>query len=138
MMNDILHLGSESYCDLPHSPLLIVEFVDGVCLHPYCPVEMETHRLVRPLVLARRIRMVMGDQKVTRKALAQASGISRPSLAHKLDGRVPFTYNELVRIIESLGVVWQDLLADQPEEEPEPESTRIRLRDFKPRMDRRL
>lgn len=60
--------------------------------------------------LARRLRAHMGDQKMTRLRLSQLAVISRPSLANKLDGRVQFTYPELMRVIDVLGLSWRDLL----------------------------
>lgn len=75
--------------------------------------------------------MIMGTNKVSRSALAEATGISRPSLANKLDGKVSFTYDEVIRVIETLGIAWEDLLGEH-DDEP------FRLRDFKPRPDRRL
>ncbi|AXH46810.1 helix-turn-helix DNA-binding domain protein [Mycobacterium phage Acolyte] len=90
------------------------------------------HSLVAPDVLARRIRMIMGGQKLTRKHLAEASGISRPSIANKLDGKVAFTYDELLRVVEILDVAWEDLFAEDEDDRP------IRLRDFRARTDRSL
>jgi transcriptional regulator with XRE-family HTH domain len=93
---------------------------------------METNAPVTPEALATRIRMVMGAQKLSRKRLSELTGISRPSLANKLDGKVSFTYDELLAVIEALGVAWDELLAG-PLMEPPP-----RLRDLSPRTDRRL
>lgn len=66
---------------------------------------------VSPKVLCIRLRAIMGAQKITRTKLAQMTGISRPSLGNKLDGNVPFTYDELVAIITALGISWRVLLA---------------------------
>lgn len=77
---------------------------------------MNVRKLVQPDVLARRIRMVMGGQKLSRKRLSEVVGISRPSMSAKLDGRVPFTYDELTRVIPALGVGWHQLLAAPDEE----------------------
>jgi transcriptional regulator with XRE-family HTH domain len=103
---------------------------------------MDTHSLVAPDVLARRIRMLMGDQKLSRKRLAEATGISRPSLANKLDGKVPFTYDELLRIVTVLDVAWDQLLAGHDDTSRLAEASRtyepIRLRDVQARPDRRL
>jgi len=73
---------------------------------------MKTSSLVAPDVLAMRIRMVMGAQKVSRKQLADATGISRPSLANKLDGKVSFTYDELLAVVAALDVTWEALLTE--------------------------
>ncbi len=72
----------------------------------------------------------MGDQKLSRRRLSEATGISRPSLANKLDGKVALTCAELMSIIEVLGVAWEELLAD--DDRPH------RLRDFHARPDRPL
>jgi transcriptional regulator with XRE-family HTH domain len=103
---------------------------------------MDTHSLVAPDVLARRIRMLMGDQKLSRKRLAEATGISRPSLANKLDGKVSFTYDELLRIVTVLDVAWDELLAGHDDTSRLADASRtyepVRLRDFQARPDRRL
>jgi transcriptional regulator with XRE-family HTH domain len=97
---------------------------------------------VAPDVLARRIRMLMGDQKLSRKRLSEASGISRPSLSRKLDGKVPFTYDELLRIVTVLDVAWDELLAGHDDTSRLADASRtyepVRLRDFHARPDRRL
>lgn len=62
----------------------------------------------------------MGAQKVSRKRLAEHTGISRPSLANKLDGKVPFTYDEFGRVVAALDLDWSLLLAETPAQ-----STRI-------------
>jgi transcriptional regulator with XRE-family HTH domain len=93
-------------------------------------------------VLARRIRMLMGDQKLSRKRLAEAASISRPSLANKLDGKVSFTYDELLRIVTILDVAWDELLAGHDDAGRLSDASRTyepaRLRDFQARPDRRL
>ncbi|OBB89122.1 hypothetical protein A5760_23055 [Mycobacterium colombiense] len=104
---------------------------------------MDLYGLVSPEVLARRIRMIMGAQKLSRKRMAEAVDISRPSLANKLDAKVPFTYNELLRVIAVLGVAWEELLAGHRDDSPLADASRdynrpIRLRDFQARPDRRL
>jgi transcriptional regulator with XRE-family HTH domain len=103
---------------------------------------MDARSLVAPDVLARRIRMLMGDQKLSRKRLAEATGISRPSLANKLDGKVSFTYDELLRIVTVLDVAWEELLAGHDDTGRLADASRtyerIRLRDLKSRPDRRL
>lgn len=96
---------------------------------------MESPGLVAPVVLARRIRMIMGDQKLSRKRLAELTTISRPSLASKLDAQVAFTYDELLRVVDALGVSWAELLADGW---PARRTNKTRLRDFSARPDRSL
>jgi Cro/C1-type HTH DNA-binding domain len=70
----------------------------------------------------------MGDQKVSRKRLSEATAISRPSLANKLDGKVEFTYAELLSVIEVLGIAWEELLDASPLSDPR----RVRLGDMSP------
>lgn len=53
----------------------------------------------------------MGERKITRSKLAKMSGISRPSLSNKLDCRTPFTYDELIQVIEALELSWVLLLS---------------------------
>ncbi|GAB1813881.1 hypothetical protein MUNTM_29200 [Mycobacterium sp. MUNTM1] len=74
----------------------------------------------------------MGDQKRSRTRLSKETGISRPSLSNKLDGKVDFTYSELITVAEALGVPLDKLLAEEDEERP------YRLRDLRPRPDRPL
>lgn len=98
---------------------------------------MNLNAPVEPQELARRIRMIMGDQRWSRKKLSERTGISRPSLSNKLNGDVEFTYAELVAVIEALGVAWEELLAN-----PFPEATRStsppRLAGLRYRRDRPL
>lgn len=100
---------------------------------------MELNAPVEPKELARRIRMIMGDQRWSRKRLAEVTGISRPSLSNKLNGDVSFTYDELVALIDALGVAWEELLANPfPEGRPSSSSPPPRLKDLHYRHDRRL
>lgn len=100
---------------------------------------MELNAPVEPKELARRIRMIMGDQRWSRKRLAEVTGISRPSLSNKLNGDVSFTYDELVALIDALGVAWEELLANPfPEGRTSSSSPPPRLKDLHYRHDRRL
>ena len=56
--------------------------------------------------VARRLRMHLGDKKISRNRLAAASGISRTSLANKLDGLVDFTISEVIDIAHALETSW--------------------------------
>lgn len=62
--------------------------------------------------------MIMGDQKISRKRLAQLTEISRPSLANKLDAQVPFTYDELTRVVDALGLQFDALFAAGADDSP--------------------
>jgi transcriptional regulator with XRE-family HTH domain len=53
-----------------------------------------------------RLRAYMGIQKISRTKLAMASGITRSSLANKLDGYVEFTVGEIKSIAIALGKTW--------------------------------
>lgn len=75
-------------------------------------VAMEQPRLVSPGALCLRMRGVMGAQKMSRKHLAELTGISRPSLGKKLDAQVPFTYDEIRAVVDALGVSWVPFLSD--------------------------
>ena len=53
-----------------------------------------------------RLRAHMGIHKISRSKLAIASGISRASLAAKLDGPVEFTVPEITAVARALGKSW--------------------------------
>jgi transcriptional regulator with XRE-family HTH domain len=93
--------------------------------------EMEIPTLVPPDVLAMRVRMVMGAKKMSRKRLAEVTGISRPSLANKLDGKVSFTYDELLAVVAALDVSWEALLTESRGKlSAEAQEPRVRLSDM--------
>lgn len=77
----------------------------------------------------------MGDLKISRKRLALTTGISRPSLAKKLDAHVAFTYDELTRVVAAIGVPWEQLFT---QEDTPLAAKPVRIRDFKARKDRTL
>jgi transcriptional regulator with XRE-family HTH domain len=56
--------------------------------------------------VARRLRMYMGDKKLSRSQLALSSGITRTSLGAKLDGHVPFTIEEIVSVARAISRSW--------------------------------
>ena len=68
--------------------------------------------------VARRIRMHMGDKKITRAQLALASGIKRPTLTNKLDDRTAFTLDEIIMIAHALGKSWLWVLTGNDETPP--------------------
>src|SRR6185312_2610247 len=59
-----------------------------------------------PIAIAQRLRMYMGDKKLSRAQLAVGSGINRTSLGAKLDGDGRFTLDELLAISRALGRSW--------------------------------
>lgn len=80
----------------------------------------------------------MGDQRWSRKKLAERTGISRPSLSNKLNGDVEFTYAELVAVIDALGVAWEELLANPFPEDSDRSTPPPKLGDLHYRRDRPL
>lgn len=93
---------------------------------------MSSHSPVSAAALASRLRMIMGDRKLSRTRLSHETGISRPSLSSKLDGKVEFTYSELLTIAQAVDVPLDKLLAGDDDERP------FRLSDLRPRPDRPL
>jgi hypothetical protein len=63
--------------------------------------------------IARRLRMHMGDVKLSRNKLAMACGIGRTALSTKLDGQVDFTMTEVVAISKALGKSWLWILTGE-------------------------
>jgi transcriptional regulator with XRE-family HTH domain len=63
-----------------------------------------------PSVVALRLRQYMGGRKITRSALAALAGINQSSLGQKLDNRIPFTYDEMDRVLPALGLTWHWLV----------------------------
>jgi len=53
-----------------------------------------------------RLKAYMGIHKISRTKLAMASGITRSSLANKLDGDVEFTVGEIDAIADALRKSW--------------------------------
>lgn len=72
---------------------------------------MSSEPPVDPYLLCARLRGLMGERKITRSWLSEQTGISRPSLSNKLDGKVCFTYNELRAVIQALDLSWIALLS---------------------------
>jgi transcriptional regulator with XRE-family HTH domain len=72
--------------------------------------------------VAQRLRMYMGDKKLSRKALAEASGISRTSLGTKLDGDVPFTVDEILAVARAINRSWVWVLTGIDSNDPGPPS----------------
>lgn len=68
--------------------------------------------------VAQRLRMHMGDKKITRSRLALASGIKRSALSNKLDGRSEFSIGEVVAIAHALNRSWLWVLTGQLEAPP--------------------
>lgn len=72
-----------------------------------------------PAEVAQRLRMYMGDKKLTRKGLALQSGIARSSLATKLDGEVEFTLSEIMRVAHAIGKSWLWVLTGKEPSHPD-------------------
>lgn len=53
-----------------------------------------------------RLKAYMGIHKISRTKLSLASGITRSSLANKLDGDVEFTVGEIDAVADALGKTW--------------------------------
>jgi hypothetical protein len=56
--------------------------------------------------VTQRIRMHMGDKKISRAKLAVAMGMPRATLSNKLDNLSDFTVPEITRIAHALGKSW--------------------------------
>lgn len=69
-----------------------------------------SRRLTDPDIVSARLRGHMGERKITRTVLSNASGISQSSLGKKLDKQTPFTYDEMDRVLEALGLSWKWLV----------------------------
>lgn len=57
-------------------------------------------------MVARRLRMHLGDKKITRSKLAMASGMKRSTLSGKLDGQTEFTIGEIMAISRAINRSW--------------------------------
>jgi DNA-binding phage protein len=79
--------------------------------------------------VAQRLRMYMGDKKMSRVKLALASGMKRSTLANKLDSHSEFTISEILAIAHAIDRSWMWVLTGQ-EPGPEPGS---RLGESNPR-----
>lgn len=77
-----------------------------------------------------RLRAYMGINKVSRTKLALASGITRSSLANKLDGPVEFTVSEIMAIAHALGRSWMWVMTG---EQTKPPTDPSRLGESNPR-----
>lgn len=84
--------------------------------------------------VARRLRAYMGEHKITRVKLAVATGISRSTLANKLDGHTELTLDEITAIAHALGKSWLWVLTGVDQPLP-PEPTRYFWGLPLPRMD---
>jgi transcriptional regulator with XRE-family HTH domain len=67
---------------------------------------LETQPELDSDAVAQRLRMYMGDVKLSRSQLALASGINRTSLADRLDGHVDFTLGDISAIAQAIGRSW--------------------------------
>jgi len=71
--------------------------------------------------VAQRLRMYMGDKKMSRVKLALAAGMKRSTLANKLDSHSEFTISEILAIAHAIDRSWIWVLTGQ-EPGPEPRS----------------
>jgi transcriptional regulator with XRE-family HTH domain len=76
------------------------------------PVELDS------VVIAQRLRMYMGDKKLSRKELALASGIGRTTLGAKLDGYGAFTLAEINAIARAIDRSWVWVVTGQDVRHP--------------------
>lgn len=96
--------------------------VDMSAFRQYAPI-MSTTLEIQPeldsAAVAQRLRMYMGDVKLSRSKLAMASGINRTSLADRLDGHVAFSLEDVDAIAQAIGRSWLWVLIGG-EEDPLP------------------
>lgn len=79
--------------------------------------------------VAQRLRMHMGDKKISRSALALASGVKRSALSAKLDGHTDFTVPEVIAIAHAIGKPWLWVLTGRENDEGPPDPTRNKITD---------
>lgn len=72
---------------------------------------MEPRRITYSEALAGEIRARMGRARITQASLAEATGISAPTVSRKLVGRHPFDTTELELVAAHLGALPSELLA---------------------------
>lgn len=65
-----------------------------------------------------RLKAYMGVHKISRSKLAMASGITRSSLANKLDGEVEFTVGEIDAIATAIGKTWLWVMSGDESQPP--------------------
>lgn len=82
--------------------------------------------------VARRLRMHMGDLKISRAKLAFASGIKRSTLSLKLDNDSEFTLAEIMMIAHALNRSWVWVLTGREPSSPDPDDG-SRLGESNPR-----
>ena len=83
--------------------------------------------------IGERLRGYMGVHKITRAALALKSGISRSSLASKLDGQVDFTVQEINAIARAIDKTWLWVMTGRdPRPFGGPDDGGVRPKGFEP------
>ncbi|WP_074414891.1 helix-turn-helix domain-containing protein [Mycolicibacterium fortuitum] len=83
--------------------------------------------------IGERLRGYMGVHKISRAKLAMATGISRASLATKLDGKVDFTVHEISAIARALNRSWLWVMSGQdPQPGPGDDGEEVRPKGFEP------
>lgn len=75
-------------------------------------------RLTDPSLVALRLRQHMGGEKITRRQVVQLTGINRTSLGLKLDGKLPFTYDEMDLVLAALNLSWIWLVTGSDADHP--------------------
>ena len=72
--------------------------------------------------VAQRLRMYLGDKKMSRSKLALASGLKRSTLSGKLDGNSEFTISEIMAISHAIKRSWIWVLTGREVVPPDDES----------------
>ena len=65
---------------------------------------LHMEHLVRRHAIAAELRAEIGRQNISRAALADAAGITVPTLRNRLEGKKPFVVDELLALLALLGI----------------------------------
>ena len=63
-------------------------------------------------VLAREIKSALGRAEITQKTLAQKAGLSPSNLSEKMQGKIAFSFDDLLIIAGTLGLSLEELLGN--------------------------
>jgi transcriptional regulator with XRE-family HTH domain len=69
--------------------------------------------------VAQRLRMYLGDKKMSRSKLALASGVKRSTLSNKLDNESEFTIGEIMAISHAIKRSWLWILTGRDLQPPD-------------------